>query len=322
ALFPAVVSAATLLGTDSSLVAKLKTAEGQIEPYARTDAASHSQLLTSSSDSAGADVIGNSYQPTAATHNVENLGLEPVWPYGVIGDSTTVGGDNLTALVDRTYNSRQYVENPDWTYDSVDAARLDMGSQVASDLTASTESYQVYPSGLAAWNPSQVDEPYIEQDANVAVTLDEALATDYDGTVRFAPAWPSTWSGAGSVQIQGGARVDVQVQNGLVTTAAIQAAANATLTVRNPWAGQQAEVVNGASGAVVVSATSASTFTVPVTAGSSYLVEEVSNPTTALPFAAVGGSEPTAAKHLGGKVQIGLDGNPPPVLGGTGSGGN
>ena len=39
ALFPATVSAATLLNTDSSLVAQLKTAEGEIEPYARTDAA-------------------------------------------------------------------------------------------------------------------------------------------------------------------------------------------------------------------------------------------------------------------------------------------
>ena len=34
ALFPAVVSAATLLNTDSSLVAQLKTAESEIEPYA------------------------------------------------------------------------------------------------------------------------------------------------------------------------------------------------------------------------------------------------------------------------------------------------
>jgi hypothetical protein len=45
ALFPATVSAATLLNTDSSLVSQLKTAEGEIEPYARTDAATHDQLL-------------------------------------------------------------------------------------------------------------------------------------------------------------------------------------------------------------------------------------------------------------------------------------
>ena len=199
ALFPATISAATLLGTDSALAAQLRTALGQVEPYPRTDASTHSQLLNpqptsasaaASADAKGNDVIADSYQPSAANHNQENVGLEPVWPYGVIGDNTVVSGDNLTALADRTYNSRPYPNQPDWTYDSIDAARLDMSSQVAADLVAATEKYQAYISGLAAWNPSSIDEPYIEQTANVAMTLDEALATDYDGTLRFAPAWP------------------------------------------------------------------------------------------------------------------------------------
>ena len=50
-------------------------------------------------------MIADSYQPSAANHNEENIGLEPVWPYGVIGDSTVVNGDNLTALADRTYTT-------------------------------------------------------------------------------------------------------------------------------------------------------------------------------------------------------------------------
>jgi hypothetical protein len=41
------------------------------------------------------------------------------------------------------------------------------------------------------------------------------------------------------------------------------------MTVRNPWSGQQAEVVNGSTGAVVVAPTTSATFSVPVTAGSS-----------------------------------------------------
>ena len=77
-------------------------------------------------------MIGDSYQPSATIRNSENIGLEPVWPYGVIGDSTTVNGDNLTALADRTYNSRPNTDSNDWSYDAVDAARLDMGSQVSS----------------------------------------------------------------------------------------------------------------------------------------------------------------------------------------------
>jgi hypothetical protein len=317
ALFPAVVSAATLLNTDSSLVASLKTAEGEIEPYARTDAATHDQLLNAqptsaaaaaSADAGGTDVIADSYQPSATLHNGENIGLEPVWPYGVIGDSTTVNGDNLTALADRTYNSRPNVNNPDWSFDAVDAARLDMPSQVESDLVAITESYQSYISGLGNLSSGTTgDEPYIEQSSTVATAMDEALATDYDGTLRIAPAWPSGWDAAGTVYIQGGSKVDVQIEGGVITTAAIQAGTTSTMTVRNPWSGQQAEVVNGSTGAVVVAATTGATLSVPVTAGSSYLIEQPSAPTTSLAFAQVTGVQATAAKHLGGKVQIGLN---------------
>jgi hypothetical protein len=320
ALFPAVISAATLLNTDSALVSQLRTAENQIEPYARVSQSNLSSLLNSqptsasaaaSADAGGSDVIGDSYQPSATIRNSENIGLEPVWPYGVIGDSTTVNGDNLTALADRTYNSKPNTDSNDWSYDAVDAARLDMGSQVSADLVSNTEKYQTYISGLAAFNPGSSDEPYIEQASNVATTLDEALATDYDGTLRFAPAWPSGWNGSGTVYIQGGSKVDVQVEGGTIATAAIQAGTTETMTVRNPWPGQQAEVVNGSSGAVVVGATTAPTFSVPVTAGSSYLVEQPSSPTTSLPFAQVTGSQATTAKHLG-SVSIGLNGNAPP----------
>jgi hypothetical protein len=137
--------------------------------------------------------------------------------------------------------------------------------------------------------------------------MDEALATDYDGTLRIAPAWPSGWDAAGTVYIQGGSKVDVQIEGGVIATAAIQAGTTGTMTVRNPWSGQQAEVVNGSTGAVVVAATTSATFSVPVAAGSSYLIEQPSSLTTSLPFAQVTGTQATAAKHLGGKVQIGLD---------------
>jgi Carbohydrate binding module (family 6)/F5/8 type C domain/Glycosyl hydrolase family 95 catalytic domain len=315
ALFPAVVSAGTLLNTDSSLVSQLKTAEGEIEPYPRTDETTLQQLLnpqptsasaTASVDAQGSDVIADSYQPSATPRNTENVGLEPVWPYGVIGDDTTVNGDNLTALADRTYNGRPYVNIADWSYDPVDAARLDLSSQVASDLVANVERYQGYISGLSSFTGSTPgDEPYIEQSSDVATAMDEALATDYDGTLRIAPAWPSGWDAAGTVYIQGGSKVDVQVQGGVITTAAIQAGTNGTMTVRNPWSGQQAEVVNGSTGAVVVSPTTAATLSVPVMAGASYLVEQPSSPTTSLPFAQVTGTQATSARHLG-NVQIGL----------------
>ncbi len=70
ALFPAVISAATLLNTDSSLVSQLKTALTRIEPYPRTDSSTKQHLLNpqptsaaaaSSVDSQGSDVIADSF---------------------------------------------------------------------------------------------------------------------------------------------------------------------------------------------------------------------------------------------------------------------
>jgi hypothetical protein len=306
ALFPAVTEAAGLLNTDASLAAQLRTAETELPPFARTDEATHTQLLTPAADATGTDVIGDSYQPTAAIHNSENTGLETVWPYNVIGDGTVRGGDNLTALAGRTYDHRPNVNTPDWNFDAVDAARLDLASQVQCDLIASTEKYQAYPSGMGAWQGGVGDEPYIEQSGVLTTALDEALATDYDGTLRIAPAWPAGWDVSGTVYVQDATKVDVQVENGTPVTAAIEAGATHSMLIRNPWPGQQAQVVDGRSRAIVLAPTTASTFTLNVRAGRSYLVEQVSDPTTALPFAQVTGAAATSARHLGG-VRIGLD---------------
>ncbi|HEY4464856.1 MAG TPA: hypothetical protein VGN41_19490, partial [Streptosporangiaceae bacterium] len=307
ALFPVTVQAARLLGTDRALSARLAAAEKEIPPYARTDQATHTQLLTPAADASGTDVIGDSYQPTAPFHNGENIGLEPVWPYNLIGDSTVANGDSLTALAGRTYDHRPNVTNPDWSFDAVDAARLDMPTQVQSDLITLTEHYQAYISGLGnLFGGRPGDEPYIEQSSTVATALDEALATGYDGLLRIAPAWPAGWNVSGTVYVQDNTKVDVQIQNGTVTTAAIIAGASRSMTVRNPWPGQQAEVVNGATGQIVVAPASAATLRFPVTAGRSYLVEQAASPTTSYPFAEVTGAPATAARHLGNQ-QIGLD---------------
>ncbi len=233
-------------------------------------------------------------------------GLEAVWPYGVIGDNTVVNGDNLTALADRTYDYRPNVSNPDWNFDAVNAARLDMASQVRDDLIASTKAYQAYPSGMGSWQGGQGDEPYIEQSGVLATALDEALATDYDGTLRFAPAWPADWDASGTVYVQDATKVDVQVQGGTLVTAAIEAGATHRMLIRNPWPGQQTQVVDGRTGAVVMRPATAQIFALPAQASHSYLVERVSDPTTARPFAPVTGTAATSASHLG-PVQIGLD---------------
>jgi hypothetical protein len=76
--------------------------------------------------------------------------------------------------------------------------------------------------------------------------------------------------------------------------------------MRNPWPGQQMQVVSGTSGEVVVPGTHAETFTIPAQVAHSYLIQRVGEPTTSQEFAPVTGTPATAARHLG-PVQIGLD---------------
>jgi hypothetical protein len=301
ALFPAAIAAAQKLGTDSALVTQMQTALTEIPPYARTDQATLQQLLTPSADASGTDVIADSYQPTATIRNSENIGLEPVWPWNVISDTSS-----LEPLALRTYNHRPVTGGNDWSLDAIDAARLDQPSEVKARLISITESHQIYINGMADIGNSVGTESYIEQSASVAAAMDEALAQDYDGLLRFAPAWPSGWDVSGTVSIQNNSKVDVQVENGTLVTAAIQAGATQTMQVRNPWPGSAVEVVNGSTNAVVVASTTTATLSVPVTSGQTYLVERPSALTTSLPFAQVTGTVATTSKHLN-NVQIGID---------------
>ncbi|WP_377272914.1 Ig-like domain-containing protein [Peterkaempfera sp. SMS 1(5)a] len=314
ALFPVIVQAAKVLGTagttDADLVQQVTKAETQIPPYPRTDQATRTALLnphyteaeTQAADATGTDMLAISYEPAAQRRNGENIELEPLWPWNTVSDQDS----NLFALEQRSYAHRPNKGGNDWSMDAIDAARLQNAAEVRSSLVSITEGHQVYPNGFADLGNSVGYQPYIEQQSGVAAAVNEALVQDYDGIVRFAPAWPSDWDVSGSVWIQGNSKVDVQMQGGKLVTAAIEAGTTGTLRVKNPWAGQQVEVVDGHNGRVVVPASSDALLDVPVKAGSSYLVQQVSAPTTALPFAKVTGNAPTQARHLGG-VQLGLD---------------
>ena len=314
AIFPIIADAARLVGDESSkdpLLAQFAAALQEIPPYPRTDDATRTQLLnpdytqseTQAADATGTDMIAISYQPTAQRQNDENIELEPLWPWDDVSDQDA----NLFALEQRSYTNRPNEGGNDWSYDAVDAARLEQPAQVESNLISLTETHQVYPNGFSDLGSTVGTQPYMEQSAAAATAVDEALAQDYDGIIRFAPAWPTDWNGSGTVYIQHNDKVDVQVENGQLVTAAIQAATSGQLTVKNPWPGQPVEVVTGTARPQVVARTSATdTFTFQARAGQSYLVEQVSAPTTGLPFAAVTGTAPTADRHLG-DVQIGLD---------------
>lgn len=300
AVFPAIARAARVLHRDAGLAARLDAAVAKLMPLPRTDAATRKQQLPPSADAAGNDVIGMSWQQPAATHNVENLGLEPVWPWGLIGDDGP-----LHALADRTFTDRPYVEDNDWSFDPIDAARLGRADDMATTLVDLTERFQDRPSGLASFGVTvRQPEPYIEQGGVVATALQDALAQDYDGTLRIAPAWPASWDGDGTVYVRHRDKVDVQVRGGALVTVAIEAGSNAPVRVRNPWPGRPVRVVTGDDRhAVVVAPTTAAAFTVPARAGGSYLIEPAG--AAPAPFAPVTGAPATASKRLG-PVSIGL----------------
>jgi hypothetical protein len=301
AVFPQVIRAARLLHRDPDLVDRLTAALPKILPYPRTDAATRTQQLPPSADSTGADVLGFSYQQAAPLHNVENLGLEPVWPYGLIGDSGP-----LSDLAKRTYATRPFVERNDWSLDPIDAARLGLPDDLRKTLVELTQQYQHRPSGLAAFG-DKYPEPYAEQGGVVATALQDALVQDQDGLLRVAPSWPAGWDADATVYIQHRSRVDVQVRGGVPVTVALEAGADGAVDVRNPWPGQRTQVVTGDPGRprLVVPPTSADRFTVPARAGHTYLIEPVASPTTALPYGPVTGTPATAFKQLGA-ARIGL----------------
>jgi hypothetical protein len=300
AFFPVAVQAAQTLGVDGDLVNQLNAAIPKIQPWPRTDTATQSQLLGPSSDAAGNDMIGLSAEPTAQRRNSENIGLETVFPYNLIGDS----GPN-TALARRTFTSRSYVNGNDWSFDALDAARLGLPTDMKNALLAAIRSFQVYPSGLASFTGQQAQEPYIEHAGVLAATVADGLVQDYDGLLRIAPSWPSDWTGEGVVSVQHNTKVSVQVFSGVPATVGINSGANQQLAVRNPWPGQSVSVVDGQTRATVVGATTAGTLTIPAQAGKSYLVERTSSPTDAQPFAALTGTPATTAKRLD-RAGIGL----------------
>ena len=299
ALFPAVAQAATTLGIEPEFAAQLTSAIPKIRPLPRTDAETQRENLGPEADSTGTTVISPSAEPMVAKHNDENIGLEPVWPYSIIGDS----GPQLD-LARRTYAARPSKHLSDWSFDPLYAARLGLGEEVANNLRLLTQAYQVYPSGLSALKGSPGQEPYIEQSAVLTAALNDALVQDYDGLLRIAPAVPSDWDLDGTVFIQHQSQVHVQVHQGIPVTVVVDAGADYSLKVRNPWPGQTLVVLDQ-SGKQVIDATAADSFSFNVKRGSAYIIQRASQPISSLAFAPVSGRPASVARHLH-RATIGL----------------
>jgi hypothetical protein len=296
AVFPVVIAAAQKLHRDPGLIAQLRTALTELPQFPRADSATETQLLPPSADQLGDDVVGESYDPSATRHNTENIGLELVWPYQLLGASSQ--------LAQRTFADRLFVDQNDWSFDAVDAAELGQSGAVAQNLVALTEKYQKYVSGMAQFSGSP---PYVEQSANVALALQLALVQDDAGVVTVAPAWPSGWNVSGSVAITRNSKVDVQVEDGAPVTVAVEAGSDQTIRLADPWPGQAVRVLTYSGGRLrsTSPATASSEVTIAMRAGDGYLVERAAQPVGALPFAPVTGQAATTCKTLD-TVTIGI----------------
>jgi lysophospholipase L1-like esterase len=294
-----VIRSAKLLGRDPDLIPQLEAALPKILPFPRMAEKGGRTLMTVAADADGHDVIAESYLPGATIHNAENIGLEPVWPYDLIGDDSP-----MFELAKRTYAHRPYVGVADWSFDPVQAARLGLGDEVRSMLLKVTESSQHSINGLANWD-KQYGEFYVEQVGVVADALQEALVQDYDGLIRLAPATPPGWSFDGSVYVRGKTRVDLQVREGRVTTAVIEPGTTQSIRIRSPWPGEAVDVVSGPTRSKVVSGATGPVITFRGSAGTRYLLERHEAPAADTNFAPVTGKQAVTAKRLG-PVQIGL----------------
>jgi len=226
ALYESTAQAAQILATEPALSAQLRAEIAKIPTFPRTEAGSPKTLLSASTAD---DVIADSYHPAAENHNVENIGLDPVWPFNLIGDASP-----LFAVAQRTFQHRPYPTNQDWSFDPIQAARLQMPAEVRSTLITLTEKYQTFVNGYANWGGT-TGEFYIEQQGVVAAALSEALVQDYDGLIRINPAFPADWDVDGQVAVRGKSRVNVSIRGGKVVKVEIEAGVNGPIKLRNPW---------------------------------------------------------------------------------------
>jgi hypothetical protein len=256
ALYPATIAAARVLARDRDLAAKLTTALAKTPELPLMDAPSMAPDLAPktahatgqamnpapSAADGSAQIIGPSYNPTAPLLNAENIGLEPVWPYSLISPDSP-----LFATAVRTYEHRRFRDLATWSYDSIQAARLGLGAEMALRLDSLTQLYQLYPNGMAEMMGNS-GEFYIEQMGIVSVALAEALVQDHGDVIRIGPAIPPDWTIIGTVYVRGNARITVTAVEGKVIAFHLAAASTHTFRVANPWAPGEVLTINAKPG--------------------------------------------------------------------------
>lgn len=292
-LYPATMAAAKELGRDADLAAQLGDALALTPPLPVMAGAPDPATAASASAEPPA-IFAASYLPTSPYRNGENIGLEAVWPYALIGLD-----DPEFAIARRTYAQRPFVYQATWSYDPLHAARLGLGDEMAAGLAHLVEVYQAYPNGMAALGENPTGEFYLEQAGIVALALSETLAIqDHDGLIRIAPALPSHWTMSGSVPLQGGVSVGVEAVDGSLVAFTLEGGRGEPLRFVTPWNEQTVRVlVDGKP----MQPMTAGRFTFAPERGVRYRFERVG-----APAAAVFAAEPEPRLKSLGRASIGF----------------
>lgn len=220
ALYPATVAAARTLGVDADL------SDRMLQALEKTPA-----LPVMSSSEPGQQMLAASADAHAPYQNGENIGLEAVWPYALMGVDSA-----LFPVAKRTYLSRPFKYAATWSYDPVQAAYLGLGDEAAKAIFELVQRYQVYPNGMAALLHDQPNEFYLEQAAITALALPAMLAIqDSDQLVRVGPAIPSGWTMHGTVAIEHGGTVEVETAQGKLVSFAFKGAGETPQEWVTPW---------------------------------------------------------------------------------------
>ncbi len=293
-LYRDTAKAARILNVDSSFAEQLHEALATIPSRPRTSIDNPKQLLQIGSGE-GHDIVAESAEPAGRQHNVENIGLEPVWPYGLIGDD-----DSMTSLGRRTFEHRPYPTNQDWSFDPVQAARLGLDSEVSKTLERLTELYQAFPNGFSNWG-GHSGEFYIEQSGIVALTLEEVLVLDYDGILRIAPAVPPGWNMAGTIAVLGHSRLYVETNKGEVVTCVLEAGTSRAIALRSPWRSDAISIVDDATGRTILQTSKDKLVHFHVLAKHSYVICRKSHNVPHNRFAPLSGTVASRPKHLGSR---------------------
>ncbi|RRA47141.1 DUF5703 domain-containing protein [Acidipila sp. EB88] len=298
ALFPVVIQAATVLGIQAEDdVVRMLNEETQRVPALPLRHIDATKVLNNFDGSDPTVIIANAYTDDPIRHNEENIGLEPVWPYGLIGDDGP-----LHDLGVRTFQHRPNMAAADWSADPVQAAHLGLAQDLRDTMMKITERYQYYPNGFAQL--TDAPEFYVEQIGVVADALQCALVQEFDGVVRVAPAMPADWDADGTVVVQHGNKVHLQVRQGKVITLGVEAAQDGELRLRNPWSGKK--IMVSTAGVAPSEQLSGTILTLPLHKGTTAMLAPADAPNMNSQLAAIPAIKASMPKHFGSRI-IGMD---------------